>query len=87
VLQCVAVCCSVLQCVSSPSDCAGDVLRGRGSRATGVLKSVAACCSVCVDVCCRDSRGTGVLQCVAVCCSVLQCVVECRRFVQRFEGY
>jgi len=51
VLKCVAVCCSVLQCV--PVCCS-------------MLQCVAVCCSVlqCVAVCCS------VLQCVAVCRSV-----------------
>ena len=56
-LQCVAVCYSVLQCVAV---------------CCSVLQCVAVCCSVlqCVTVCCS------VLQCVAVCCSVLQCVAD-----------
>jgi len=59
VLQCVAVCCSVLQCVVA-------TFHGKETN-----ESVAVCCSVlqCVAVCCS------VLQCVAVCCRVLQCVV------------
>jgi len=54
VLQCVAVCCSVLQCVAV--EC---------MYLLSVLQCVAVCCSVlqCVAVCCS------VLQCVAVCCS------------------
>jgi len=58
VLQRVAACCSVLQCVAV---------------CCSVLQRVAACCSVfqCVAVC-------SVLQCVAGCCIVLQCVaVRC----------
>ena len=53
VLQCVTVCCGVLQCVAV---------------CCSVLQCVTVCCSVlpCVAVCCS------VLQCVAVCCSVLQ---------------
>jgi len=70
VLQCVAVCCSVLQCVLwyILHRCATfDQYRA--------LQCVAECCSVwqCVTMCCS------VLQCVAVfavCGSVLQCVVE-----------
>ena len=76
VLQCVAVCCSVLQCVAM-----SDKDQGVGRQvcnhslfccpAPGMR--VAVCCSVlqCVAVCC------GVLQCVAVCCRVLQCVAVC----------
>ena len=66
-LQCVAVCCSVLQCFPLSLCCS-------------VLQCVALCCSVlqcvavrysaleCVGVCCS------VLHCVAVCCSVLSYV-------------
>ena len=71
VLQCVSVCCSVLQC--------GD--RGRThfcvAVCCSVLQCVAVCCSVLqcvlhyVAVCCSMCCST--LQCVAVCCSVLQC--------------
>jgi len=61
VLQCVAVCCSVLQCVaaSSQSDVC-EVLIDLMVSHVIEAKCVAVCCSV--------------LQCVAVCCSVLQCV-------------
>jgi len=73
VLQCVAVCCSVLRCVAvccSVLQCA--------AVCCGVLQCVAVCCSVlqCVAVCCS------VLWCVAVCCSVLQCVAVCFRVLQ-----
>ena len=83
-LQCGAVCCSVLQCVAAllyqafaafSLACAGDDARWK-------LHCVAVCCSVlqCVAMCCSA------LQCVAntahgeadkVCCSVLQCVAVC----------
>ena len=59
VLQRVAACCRVLQCIAV---------------CCSVLQCIAVCCSVlqCVVVCCS------VLQCVAACCSVLQCaVVHC----------
>jgi len=64
VLQCVAVCCSVLWCVAVSHDMTTTLQR------KAVAPSVAVCCSVlqCVAVCCS------VLQCVAVRCSVLQCV-------------
>jgi len=61
VLQCVVVCCSVLQlwlCVAQ-SD-------ARNAKKLGWVIYV--CALVCVAVFCS------VLQCVAVCCSVLQCV-------------
>jgi len=70
VLQRVAVCCSVLQCVAmlyfSAIQCEEDI--------HSTLFVTLVCCSVlqCVAVCCS------VLQCVAVCCSALQCVaVRC----------
>jgi len=63
VLQCVAVCCSVLQCDDDGEDVEWRQL------CCSALQCVTLCCSVlqCVAVCCS------VLQCVAVCCSVLQC--------------
>jgi len=78
-LQCVAVCCSVLQTaikrfpevwektIAIHLDWRCITMELRYS---SVLQRVAACCSVlqCIAVCCS------VLPCVAVCCSVLQCV-------------
>jgi len=65
-LQCVAVCCSVLQCVA--------VRYLLSSGWVGYVfihcKSVLQCVE-CVAECCS------VLQCVALCCSVLQCVAVC----------
>ena len=57
-LQCVTVCCSVLQCVAV---------------CYSVLQCVTVCCSVlqCVAACYI------VLQCVTVCCSVSQCNAVC----------
>jgi len=86
VLQCVAVCCSVLLCVA-------------GRRVTShihICVCVAVCCSLlqCVAECCfvlqeDESRRiylyVYVLQCVAVCCSVLQCVAECCFVLQEDE--
>ena len=68
-LQCVAVCCSVLQCFK-----ADDMVLNRdcevfcGTVCYSPLQCAAMCCSVlqCVVVCCR------VLQGVAVCCRVLR---------------
>jgi len=56
VLQCVAVCCSVLQCVAAcmPRDLPAN------SPGVSVHDSVLQCVTVCCSV----------LQCVAVCCSV-----------------
>jgi len=70
VLQCVAVCCSVLQCVTTKS-----------KRLSGWYVFVAVYCNF-VEGCCsawwQKIRGylasTCALQCVVVCCSVLQCV-------------
>jgi len=64
VLQCVAVCCSVLQCVAVYQERSCTLVL----QARIIAIYVAVCCSVlqCVAVCCS------VLQCVAVCSSVLQ---------------
>ena len=69
VMQCVAVCCSVLQCVVIAT-----LLAHLVEHHKKVLQCVAVYCSVlqCIAVCC--SERSRVLQCVAVCCSVLQCV-------------
>ena len=60
VLQCVAVCCSVLQYVAADDDVGGRLSAAHPLHYSHILFCVAVCCSV--------------LQCVAVCCSVLQCV-------------
>ena len=82
---CVAVCCSVLQCVAvtwimhTAAHC-NTLLHVAVTRDSFVshYPCVAVCCSVlqCVAVCCS------VLQCVAVCCSVLQCVAVCCSVLQ-----
>jgi len=67
-IWCVAVCCSVLQCV------AVCWWMSQPSWMSHVTRCVAVCCvwySRCVAV------GCSVIQCVAVCCSVLQCVAVC----------
>jgi len=58
VLQCVAVCCSVLQCVA-----VHEVMQHRHHNAYCIE-----CHTHWTHICCS------VLQCVVVCCSVLQCV-------------
>jgi len=74
IFQCVAVCCSVLQCVAG-------VLQV-------CCKCVAVCCSVlqCVAVYCSVLQCIAVcfsaLQCVALCCNVLQCVTACCSVLQ-----
>jgi len=74
VLQCVAVCCSVLQCDTNVNE---SCHRLRIVDVHGSVDSdcVAVCCD-CVAVCCDVSQYVSltciVLQCVAVCCSVLQ---------------
>jgi len=82
--QCVAVCCSVMQCVAVPLFWVLCHFT-RGS----MLQCVAVCCSVLQCLCCvycATSHGVldcfhseccSVLQCVAVCCSVLPCVAVC----------
>jgi len=89
VLQCVAVCCSMLQYVSVRSG-----VLSCDAACCSVLQRVAACCSVlqCVVVCYRstgntnawngDKDGRSVLQCAAVRCSVLQCDAACCSVLQ-----
>jgi len=83
VLQCVAVCCSVLQCVAVS---VGTLITPQNaSHQTSHVRCVCVCdvlwCVLqCIAVCCRVQGVTvccSVLQCVAVCCSVLQCVAVC----------
>ena len=68
-LQCVAVCCSVSQCVALSRNERLEMIEDvhllvnrHSAVCCSVLQSVAVCCSV--------------LQCVAVCYSVLQCVED-----------
>ena len=68
---CVAVCCSVLQCVAVLQRVAVNVLQTPGSLAAAIRGDAYGIVLQCVAVCCS------VLQCVAVCCSVLQCVAVC----------
>jgi len=84
VLQCVEVCCSVLQCAAMcweqfPNPYAYRLRASSSEEA----KNVAVCCSVlqCATVCCSKNVAVccSVLQCVAVCCSVLQCVAVISR--------
>jgi len=65
VLQCVAVCCSVVQFIM------GEGFDHSARTAVGVY-TCTVCCSVlrCVAGCCSG------LKCVAVCCSVLQCLTR-----------
>ena len=84
---CVAVCCSVLQCVAECLQCVYSVFTVGLQYVCSVLQWVAVCCSVCavclqcVAVCCSVMQCVtaccSVSQCVAVCCSVLQCVAVC----------
>jgi len=82
VLQCVVVCCSVLQCVAafwrvccSVLQCVAVYRRvlARVVVCCSVLQSAVMCCSVsqCVAMCCRK------LQRVDACCNVLVCVAAC----------
>jgi len=81
VLQCVAVCCSVLQSNKSCHLYEVDI----SHRHTMTGRFAAACCSVLqCAVCCS------VLQCVAVCCTVLQCVAGVLQYVAGYmwrNGY
>jgi len=93
VLQCVAVCCSVLQCVAALW--AAGVL-WHDPACCSVLQRVAVCCSVWqrIAVCCKVFTSlcsawavsqSSVLQCVAVRRSVLQmlqCVAVCCSVLQ-----
>ena len=83
--RCVAVCCSVLQCVAIGST--GELCRRRWQGVlrcvAGVLPCVAGCCSL-LQFSQRASSGgedgkvyCSVLPCVAVCCTLLQCVTIC----------
>jgi len=84
VLQCVALCCSVLVCVAL---CFVEVQRGAACCSVVQYVSYTACSShqmilhpslpLMLQVCC------GVWQWVVVCCSVLQCVAVCFCMVQR----
>ena len=78
-VDCVAVCCSVLQCVAVyrwPLF----VCHHKWLGLSHWVECVAVCCNMlqCVAVCCMVLQGVkvrcSVLQCVAVSCSVLQCV-------------
>jgi len=76
VLQCVAVCCSVLpdQKFGVATTCTHACICSRcvyQEFGVAVYVLVLQCVAVRVAVCCS------MLQCVAVCCSVLQCVAVC----------
>jgi len=86
-LQCVAVCCSVLQCVADSHSTVPLHLRSKSvlqwiavrySVSQRMFSYATLCCSEwqCAAVCCR------LLQCVAVCCNVLQCVATCCSVLQ-----
>ena len=66
VLQCVAVCCNVWQCVAM-----------RCSVLLDAFLALFVCCSVLQCVAVSLQRVCSMLQCIAVCCSVLQCVAAC----------
>jgi len=71
VLQYIAVCCSLVQCVAV----CGSVLQ-YVAVCCSLVQCVAVCCIVlqCVAVFCSVLQYGSMLQCLAVCCSVLQCV-------------
>ena len=75
-MRCVAVCCSVLQCVA----CVACV-----AVCCSVLKCVAVCywgVSKTVFWSCNCVASCDVLQCVAVCYSALQCIAVCCSVLQ-----
>jgi len=79
VLQCVAVCCSVLQWPPLQNvSCPPLYILQCIAVCCSVLQYVAVCCSV-LHCMCRVLHYTfcSALQCVAVCCSMLQCVAVC----------
>jgi len=96
VLQCVAVCCIVLQLRCSVLQCAAgasEALFWEDYECVAVLQYIVVCCSMlqCVAKCCRAMqepprpcvlRMTIELQCVAACCSVVQCVAAWCRVIQ-----
>jgi len=73
VLQCVAVCCRVLQ-----GDAGWCSVMQRDAVCLSVLHYVALCCAVlhCAALCCT------VLRCFALCCTVLHCVALCYTVLQ-----
>ena len=73
-LQCVAVCCSVLQCVAVQDRIKDLYQRAFLSSASEKRHMIGAvCCNVlqCVAVLQCRAVNYSVLQCIAVCCSVL----------------
>jgi len=76
VVQFVAVCCSVLQCVAVLYTCEELVVEQCNTLCCSVLQYVAVCYSMlqCVAVLytCEELVAK---QCVTVCCSVLQCCI------------
>ena len=76
VCGCVAVCCSVLPCVSQCVAVLRWCVRIRGCAC--VLQCVAVCCRVCRSVL-KFRAGASVYAGARVCCSVLQCVAVCCR--------
>jgi len=89
VLQCVAVCCSALQCITHYRHC----LKSRQTTAATVYCSVLQYVAVCsalptLSESCRTNAATVwccVLQCVAVCCSALQRVTHYRHCLNRVK--
>jgi len=78
VLQCVALCCSVLHLICHKYQPHTLVV------CCSALQCAVVCCSVlrCVADRCRVVVFCSVLQCVAQCCSVLQCVAVCCSVLQ-----
>jgi len=84
-LQCIAVCSSMLQCVVAYCSVSMTLY----DLAYYMLQCIAVCCSVlqCVAACCSVlmtlyDLAYYIWQCIAVCCSVLQCVAACCSVLQ-----
>ena len=89
-LQCVAVCCSVLQRVALnilSTITGAHAVENACIVCCSVLQCVAVCCSVlqCVAVCCSACTITGahtIENAYMMCCSVMQCVAVCCSVLQ-----
>jgi len=73
VMQRVAVCCSVLQCIAFEKTPGISIVCVGTAECCRVLPCVAVYCRVFPGICSGNTVCCSVLQCVAVCCSVLQC--------------
>ena len=91
-LQCIAACCSVLQCAAMcVKKRALELIGSITFTLTYTFNSDSALLLPCVAVCCSalqsESARCSVLQCAVMCCSVLQCVAVCCRVLQYVAVY